>query len=62
MSTPLKDLWEAASTQPFEPVVPKSAQPVVGFSLLLTGMFEVIMPNIWNSNIYSIHTYLSVWS
>lgn len=33
----LNEVWEAASTTPFSPLVPKESQFTVGFSLLLCG-------------------------
>lgn len=33
----LNEVWEAASANPFSPVIPKSSQFVVGFNLLLLG-------------------------
>jgi hypothetical protein len=38
MSTPLKELWDAASGQPYYPLVGKDGQFTVGFTLLLFGM------------------------
>ncbi|OCL11902.1 hypothetical protein AOQ84DRAFT_286275 [Glonium stellatum] len=44
MSSPLLDIWEAASASPYQPTVAKSSQFAVGFVLLLlafilTGVF-----------------------
>jgi hypothetical protein len=34
-ATPLKDIWDAAASQPFTPGVSKEAQFQIGFTLLL---------------------------
>ncbi|OCK76723.1 hypothetical protein K432DRAFT_407924 [Lepidopterella palustris CBS 459.81] len=44
MSSPLNDIWEAASATPYHPTIAKSAQFTAGFTLLifafiLTGIF-----------------------
>jgi hypothetical protein len=36
--TPLLDIWEASSSQPFQPTISKDAQFNVGFTLLLFGL------------------------
>ena len=36
-ATPLRDLWEASASQPFEPIVGKKSQFAVGFTLILIG-------------------------
>ncbi|KAF2182527.1 hypothetical protein K469DRAFT_585969 [Zopfia rhizophila CBS 207.26] len=46
MSSPLLDVWEAASASPYRPTVGKSSQFPVGFlllliSLILTGVFSL---------------------
>ena len=33
----LNKVWEAASANPFSPIIPKDSQFVVGFTLLLLG-------------------------
>lgn len=33
----LNQVWEAASANPFSPVIPKDSQFILGFTLLLTG-------------------------
>ncbi|KAJ5570063.1 uncharacterized protein N7459_009493 [Penicillium hispanicum] len=33
----LNEIWEAASTSPFQPLVDKESQFVIGFNLLLAG-------------------------
>lgn len=33
----LNQVWEAASANPFSPVIPKDSQFILGFSLLLIG-------------------------
>jgi len=37
-STPLHDVWEAASANPYQPTVGKNAQFTVGFTLLLIAL------------------------
>ncbi|KAJ9628761.1 hypothetical protein H2203_002663 [Taxawa tesnikishii (nom. ined.)] len=35
---PLRDLWDAAAGQPYEPAIGKNSQFTVGFTLLLTAL------------------------
>jgi len=49
-ATPLHDIWEASSSQPFLPSIPKGLQFPIAFTLLfiavlLTGLFGLSMPN-----------------
>ncbi|KAF2731595.1 hypothetical protein EJ04DRAFT_610257 [Polyplosphaeria fusca] len=39
MSSPLLDVWEAASTSPYSPSVGKGAQFTIAFLLLFTSLF-----------------------
>ncbi|CAI6339743.1 unnamed protein product [Periconia digitata] len=39
MSTPLLDVWEAASASPFQPIVSKDNEFTLGFTLLLFSLF-----------------------
>lgn len=39
---PLRDLWDAAAGQPYEPAIGKNSQFTVGFTLLLTGMLGML--------------------
>ena len=41
MSSPLLDVWEAASSSPYQPTVGKGSQFTVGFLLLLIGKSRV---------------------
>ena len=64
-SSDLSALWDAATSQPYYPAVPKHSQFAVGFILLLTGMdISVELMSVeqsveWNVTIansnYSIH-------
>lgn len=36
----LNEVWEAASANPYTPLVPKDSQFFVGFTLLLTGEID----------------------
>ncbi|KAF2758739.1 hypothetical protein EJ05DRAFT_500258 [Pseudovirgaria hyperparasitica] len=38
MSSPLKQIWDAAAANPYQPAVGKDSQFTVGFALLLTGL------------------------
>ncbi|KAK0337836.1 hypothetical protein LTR94_002929 [Friedmanniomyces endolithicus] len=49
-ATPLHDIWEASSSQPFLPSIPKGLQFPIAFTLLfiavlLTGLFGLSMLN-----------------
>lgn len=39
MDSSLRQVWEGASTNPFQPTIAKGSQFTVGFSLLLLGIF-----------------------
>ncbi|KAF2246619.1 hypothetical protein BU26DRAFT_50149 [Trematosphaeria pertusa] len=47
MSSPLLDVWEAASASPFHPPVSKDAQFAVGFVLLL---FSLVLAGVFSLN------------
>ena len=47
-ATPLRDIWEASASQPFQPSIGKDSQFTIGFALLLislifTGLFGLSM-------------------
>jgi hypothetical protein len=43
MSSPLLDVWEAASNSPYEPTIGKGSQFTVGIVLLVTGELPVLL-------------------
>ena len=58
----IQDLWEAASASPYEPIVSRDNQFVVGFGLLLIGKFPKMGYGVIKTNeLISFRSYITLW-